>query len=89
MHDKMRVRQALVNLLDTVHGQDLSVGFARELVRAMTCPDRDGQSIHPGLRNEVLRLVGIRKKLIKAQFSRSAVTVFLLTLATFERSQAT
>ena len=48
MHHQMRVRQACMNLAQTVNREDLAIGFAGELVGSVRCPEGHGQRIDAG-----------------------------------------
>ena len=55
MHHQVGVGQAGVDLLDHMHGQDVAVGLARELVGAVAGAHGDGQGVHLGALDEIHR----------------------------------
>jgi hypothetical protein len=61
VHDEVRGRQPLVDLLDDVHREHVPVRLAGELVGPVARADGDRQSIHPGPLDELDRLVRVRK----------------------------
>ena len=76
-----------MNFLDHVHGKDLAVRLARELVGAVRGPHRNRERIDPGRPYEIDCLAGVGQQLIAADLAFHAVTVLLLTAAMFERTE--
>ena len=81
--------QPAVDFLDHVHGKDLAIRLARELVGAVRGPHRDRQRVDLGGANEIDRLVRVSQQLIVADFAFDAVAVLLLAAAMFERAEHT
>src|SRR5215203_1093259 len=61
VHDEVRGREPLVDLLDDVHGEYLAVGLLGELVGPVARPDGDRQGIHPRPLHELHRLIRVRQ----------------------------
>ncbi len=87
VHHQVGVGQALVDLLDHVHGQDVAVRLARELVGPVAGAHGDGQGVDAGALDELDRLVGIGQQLVMAEHALEAVAVFRLAHAAFQRAQ--
>ena len=87
MHHQVGIWQAAVDFLDHVHGQDVAVRLAGELVGAVAGAHGNGQGIDPGGADEVHSLVGIGQQLVVAERAFEAVAVFLLAHAGFQGTQ--
>ena len=87
VHHQMRVRQAAVDFLDHVHGEDIAVGLARELVGAVRGAHRDRQRVDLGGADEIDRLIRIGQQLIVADLAFDAMAVLLFAAAVFERAE--
>src|SRR5918998_3302343 len=61
VHDEVRGRKPLVDLLDDVHGEDFAIRLFGELVSPVARPDGDRQSVYPRPLDELHGLVGIRQ----------------------------
>jgi hypothetical protein len=83
----MRVRQLAVDLLDHVHGEDIAVRLAGELVGAVRGAHGDGERIDLGLLDELHGLVRIGQELVVRELALEAVAVFLLAFAAFQRAE--
>jgi len=60
MHNQVHVRDHLVDFDQPVHLKHRAIRFARELVSTVTGTDRNRQSIHARLLDELSRLLRIR-----------------------------
>ena len=87
MHHQMRIGQPAVDLLDHVHGEDVPVRLARELVGAVRGAHRDRQGVDLGGADEIDRLVRIGQQLIVADLALDAVAILLLAAAMLERAE--
>ena len=87
MHHQMRLGQPPMDFLHHVHGEDLAVRLARELVGAMRGPHGDRQRVDLGGADEIDRLVRIGQQLIVADLAFDAMAVLLLAAAMFERAE--
>ena len=70
-----------MNFLDHVHGQNVAVGLAGELVGAVAGAHGDGQRVDLGGLHEVHGLVGIGQELAMIELALEAVAVFLFAHA--------
>ena len=59
MHDKMGIRDAGVDLFDALYGENVAGGGTGKLIRTVTCPNGNGQGVHPSLLDEISRLLRI------------------------------
>ena len=84
MHHQVRVRDALVDLLDALDRQDVAGRLARELVGAVAGADRDRQRVELRLLDEVGGLVGIGQQLVARHRRLGAVAVLLVALHRLE-----
>lgn len=84
MHHQMGVRQARVDFPDAVDRQDVAGRLPRELVGAVTCPDRNGERVHSRRRDEVRRLIGIGQQIVMAEGAFGARSVLLARLSRLE-----
>ena len=76
-----------MDFLDHVHGEDVAVRLARELVGAVRGPHRDRQRVDLGGADEIDRLVRIGQQLVVADLAFDAVAVLLLAAAMFQRAE--
>ena len=88
MHHEVGVGQTFVDFLDALDRKNFTGGLARELVSAVARADGDGQSVELGFTHEVGGLIGIGEKLFTGHGRIRAVTVFLVALHGFQRTQA-
>ena len=87
VHHEMRVGQPAVDLLDHVHGEDVAVRLARELVGAMRGAHRDRERVDLGGADEIDGLVRVGQQLVVAELAFGAVAVLLLAAAVLERAE--
>ncbi len=88
MHHQVGVRDARVDRLDLLDGEDVAGGRTGELVGAVAGADGDGQGVHLGALDEVRRLFRVGEHLVVGQGAGGADAVFLTGLAGFQRAQA-
>ncbi len=84
MHHQVGIRDAGVDLLDPVDGQDVAGGRPGELVGAVTGADGDRQGIAMGVLDELRRLFRVGQHLVMAELAGGANAVFLAGLTGFQ-----
>ncbi|EJW91401.1 hypothetical protein EVA_20488 [gut metagenome] len=89
MHDKVRIRQTIVNFLDAGNGENFTGRLARELVSAVGSPDGNSEGIELSGFNKFRGLIRVGEQLIAGHRGIRAVTVFLVAFHGFERAEAT
>ena len=87
MHDEVGVRQAAVDFLDHIHGEDGPVGLARELVGAVAGAHRDGQRIDLCRAHEIDGLIRVSQKLRVIELAFGAMAVFGFAHSGFQRTK--
>ena len=88
VHHQVRVGDLRVDGGDTVDGQDVAGGLARELVGAVAGADGDGERVDAGAGHEVARLHGVGQQHVVGELACGADAVFLARLARLQRAQA-
>jgi hypothetical protein len=87
VHDQVGVRDAGVDFLDAVDGEDVAGRLLGELVGAVAGADGDGQRVAVGLLDEVGGLLDVGQQLFAGHVAFGAVAVFLVALHGFERAE--
>ena len=64
MHHQMGIRDACMDFLDALDGEDVAGRRAGELVGAVAGADGDGQRVHLGLLDELRGLFRIGQQLV-------------------------
>ena len=88
MHNQVRVGDATVDLSNTIDGEDVARGLARELVGPMTRANRNGQGIELGLTHEVRGLLWVGEELVGRHGGVGAMAVFLVAAHGLQRPKA-
>lgn len=88
MHDQMGIRDAVVDLLDALDGQDVTGRRTGELVGAVGGTNGDRQGVALGVLHEVGSLVRVGQQLVVGQLAFGTGAVFLAGHAGFQGTQA-
>ena len=84
MHDEVGVRNALVNLPDTVDTQDVAGRLLGELVGTVGSSDRDGKGIDIGGLDELGGFLDVGQEHVHIELALGAMAVFLAHLTGFK-----
>ena len=89
MHDQMRVGDAAVNGLDTVHRQNIPGWGPGELISAVAGAAGNRQRVNAGISNKLSGLLRVSQQLVMAQLPRGANAILLACFSRFQRTEAT
>ena len=89
MHNHMGVRQFLVNFFNRFNRQNFAVRFAGKFISAVRCADGNRQSVKMCFGNKTGCLVRIGYQAFFVDNTFSAVAVFFIAFAGFQRTDNT